>query len=234
MVTPVPGTAPKEVRDLRPRVIQLAPLDHPMLSMLLDLAYPDRDGPAALAALPEERRLSRLGPDALTLALRDPDPEVAVRAIAQTLTPEAGTGRGLADYPLPDSVRAPIEQLVKDLCDWQEGHLAWRDVSRGPIVVGPPGSGKTELARLVAQDAGVTVVAGSLAQWSSESMRGSDVIKAMRASFANAAEQAPAILFIDEIDSFGDRVITIRHIRIISSTGFWTCWTDSTGTRVCS
>jgi cell division protease FtsH len=212
LITPVAGTAPKALRDLHPQVIPLAPLDRPMLALLMDLAYPDQNAATAMALLPDALLLSRLGPDALTLAMRAPDPVTALRAIADALSPPVeAAGFGLTEFPLPDSVRAPVEQLIRDLRDWQDGRLAWRDVSRGPLVVGPPGSGKTELARVVAREAGVAVVAGSLALWSSESARGSDVIKSMRAAFASAAEQAPSILFIDEVDAFGDRARARDH-----------------------
>ena len=212
LITPVAGTAPKALRDLHPQVIPLAPLDWSMLALLMDMAYPGQNAPAALTALPEEVVLSRLGPDALTLALRAPDPDTAIRAIMDALTPSGpDAGFGLAEFPLPDSVRAPVQQLIADLRDWQDGRLAWRDVSRGPLVVGPPGSGKTELARVIAREAGVAVVSGSLAQWSTESARSSDVIKSMRAAFASAAERAPSILFIDEVDAFGDRARPRDH-----------------------
>ena len=212
LITPVAGTAPKALRDLRPQEIALAALDRSMLALLMELAYPDQSAAAAIDMLPEGLLLSRLGPDALTLALRAPDPRAAMHGIIDALTPSgAGNCLGLAEFPLPDSVRAPVEQLIRDLRDWQDGRLAWRDVTRGPLVVGPPGSGKTALARVIAREAGVAVVAGSLAQWSSESARGSDVIKSMRAAFASAAEQAPSILFIDEIDSFGDRARARDH-----------------------
>ncbi len=205
LITPVAGTAPRALRDLSPKVITLKPLDHEQLSVLLDLAYPDQGAADAIAALPTDARVSRLDPDRVTLALRATDPETAVTAIAEALCPAPIEGAGWAAFPMPDTVRAPLEQMISDLRDWQDGRISWSDVARGPLLVGPPGSGKTQVARLIGQEAGISVVAGSVAQWSSESARSSDMIKAMRAAFATAAEQAPALIFLDEIDAFGDR-----------------------------
>ncbi len=205
LITPVAGTAPRALRDLSPKVIALKPLNPEQLSVLLDLAYPGQGAGDALAALPTEARVSRLDPDRATLALRATDPETAVTAIAEALCPAPVEGAGWANFPMPDTVRAPLEQMISDLRDWQDGRISWSDVARGPLLVGPPGSGKTQVARLIGHEAGIAVVAGSVAQWSSESARSGDMIKAMRAAFATAAEQAPSLLFLDEIDAFGDR-----------------------------
>ncbi len=69
------------------------------------------------------------------------------------------------------------------------------------LLVGPPGTGKTLLARAVAGEAGVPFVA----------ITGSDFMEMfvgvgaarVRDLFATARKQAPAIIFIDEIDSIG-------------------------------
>lgn len=164
-----------------------------------------------MAVLPLDAVVSRLDAESLTLALRAKDPVTALQNIAASITPVKSDGPRLADFPLPAEVRGPVEQLVADMRAWQAGEIPWRDVSRGLLLVGPPGSGKTEIPRLIAKEAGIIVVAGSVAQWSADGSRSSEMIKAMRSAFSQAAAKAPAVLFIDEVDSFGDRTRSPDH-----------------------
>ncbi len=74
-------------------------------------------------------------------------------------------------------------------------------IPKGILLVGPPGTGKTLLARAVAGEAGVPFM----------SVSGSDFMEMfvgvgasrVRDLFQTARKQAPAIVFIDEIDSIG-------------------------------
>lgn len=95
-------------------------------------------------------------------------------------------------------------QLATDLNLWQRKKLAWSDVDRGLLLSGPPGVGKTIFARALANTCGVNFVATSVAQWQADGHLG-DTLKAMRKEFAKASVDAPSILFIDELDSIGDR-----------------------------
>ncbi|MBM2323653.1 MULTISPECIES: AAA family ATPase [Marivita] len=209
-VTLAVGTLPSALRALKPSVIPLAPLDRAMLTEILTDAYPDMGernpgDAAARALLPDDDQCKGLGPEDLVLALRSPTLDGAIAALVAARTPAVNEGPGLADFPLPREVREPVEQMVAELRAWQAGEIPWRDVTRGILLSGPPGSGKTEVPRLIAQSAGITVVSGSIADWSAEGSRGSEVIKAMRTWFAKAAAAAPALLFIDELDAVGDR-----------------------------
>ena len=74
-------------------------------------------------------------------------------------------------------------------------------IPKGVLLVGPPGTGKTLIARAVAGEAGVPFI----------SVTGSDFMEMfvgvgaarVRDLFQTARKQAPAIIFIDEIDSIG-------------------------------
>lgn len=101
--------------------------------------------------------------------------------------------------------------LAQDLERYKVGKIRWEDVDRGLLVSGPPGVGKSLYARALAATCGVPLVIGSYSEWhGTGSGHQGDLLKAMRRTFETAREQAPAILFIDEIDSFPHRA-SLRH-----------------------
>ncbi|PTE14896.1 AAA family ATPase [Phaeovulum veldkampii] len=203
LVAAAGGLIPKAVQALDPVLIPVAPLDRVVLLELLAEAYPGAGVTEdSLAAMPA---LTALGPDDLLVALRWPEPAQAVTALVTRLTPQEADGPGLADFPLPQNVRRPLEQMIEDLRAWKAGEIPWRDVSRGILLAGSPGTGKTALARLVAREAGIGVIAGSVATWQAQGERSSGLVRAMKESFAKAAAEAPCVVFIDEVDAFGNR-----------------------------
>src|SRR3546814_19376997 len=59
-------------------------------------------------------------------------------------------------------------------------------------------------AGALARTCGCPLVSASLGEWQAAGHLG-DLLKAMRRTFDEARQKAPCILFVDEIDSFGDR-----------------------------
>lgn len=100
--------------------------------------------------------------------------------------------------------------LAFDLEEFRAGRIQWEEVDSGVLISGPPGSGKTMFAGALARTCGVPLVYGSVSSWQTAGAL-DDHLKAMRASFEEAKAKAPAILFIDEVDTFGDRSETDRN-----------------------
>ncbi len=112
-----------------------------------------------------------------------------------------------------DEAAAWGRALARDLAAYRAGTLPWTAVDRGCLLSGPPGTGKTLFARALAATCGVPLISGSYSQWlGTGGGHQGDLLKSMRRAFADAREQAPSLLFIDEIDSFPDRArVTHRH-----------------------
>ncbi|MCL4552481.1 MAG: ATP-dependent zinc metalloprotease FtsH, partial [Candidatus Marsarchaeota archaeon] len=99
------------------------------------------------------------------------------------------------------SVKLEISEVVDFLKNAQRFREIGARIPKGILLVGPPGTGKTLLARAVAGEAGVPFL----------SVTGSDFMEMfvgvgasrVRDLFQTARKQAPAIIFIDEIDSIG-------------------------------
>lgn len=94
--------------------------------------------------------------------------------------------------------------LARDLADYRSGRIQWKDVDRGILLSSPPGMGKTTFAQALGRTCNVPVHVHSLAAWQARGYL-NDLLKAMREAFDKAKASAPCVLFIDEIDSFGDR-----------------------------
>jgi cell division protease FtsH len=102
-----------------------------------------------------------------------------------------------------EGAKAEISEVVDFLRSPDRYQRAGATAPRGVLMVGPPGTGKTLLARAVAGEASVPFfsVAGSSFV---ELFVGVGAAR-VRDLFAQARKQAPAIIFVDEIDAIGQR-----------------------------
>ena len=94
-----------------------------------------------------------------------------------------------------------LQEIIDYLKDPEKYKRIGADIPKGILLMGPPGTGKTLLTRATAGEAGVPFY----------SISGSEFIEMfvgvgasrVRDLFENAKKEAPAIIFIDEIDSVG-------------------------------
>ena len=106
-----------------------------------------------------------------------------------------------ADVAGQDSAKREVSELVEFLRDPDRFQRVGATVPHGVLLMGPPGTGKTLLARALAGEADVPFFSTS----------GSEFIEVfvgvgagrVRKMFEEARKQAPAIIFIDELDSIG-------------------------------
>jgi len=201
------SSCPREITRLQPRVISLPRPDGALVIAHLRRSHSQTGRIAedlVLQNLPEDTALARLTLEALAGALRRETPAEVAGALAR-LCAAASSAQRLSDFPLEPIVRDTIDQMLADLRDWQNGDLPWSDVTRGLLLAGPPGTGKTEIARLLSAQGGLTLRATSVATWQASGDRFAGFVKAMHEFFASAASAAPCIAFIDELDAIGDR-----------------------------
>lgn len=106
-----------------------------------------------------------------------------------------------ADVAGMEEVKEELEEVVDFLRDPERFRALGAQIPRGVLLVGPPGCGKTLLARAVAGEAGVAFFYIS----------GSDFVEMfvgvgasrVRDLFDQAKQHLPAIIFIDELDAVG-------------------------------
>jgi cell division protease FtsH len=100
-----------------------------------------------------------------------------------------------------DEVRMELNEVVEFLRDPGRFEALGAKVPKGLLLYGPPGTGKTLLARAVAHESGANFYSASAASFV-EMFAGLGAAR-IRKLFAEARKNAPAIVFIDELDAVG-------------------------------
>ena len=114
---------------------------------------------------------------------------------------EAKTGVMFEDVAGIDEAKEELEEVVTFLKQPEKFTAVGASIPKGVLLVGPPGTGKTLLAKAIAGEAGVPFF----------SISGSEFVEMfvgvgasrVRDLFKKAKENAPCLIFIDEIDAVG-------------------------------
>jgi cell division protease FtsH len=117
------------------------------------------------------------------------------------IKPSSDRSVGWADIAGADEARHELQEVVEFLRDARRFKALGAKVPRGILLHGPPGTGKTLLAKAVAKESGANFFSQSAAAFV-EMFAGLGAAR-IRRLFRIARQNAPAIIFIDELDAVG-------------------------------
>ncbi|KAK3164816.1 hypothetical protein QOZ80_1AG0025190 [Eleusine coracana subsp. coracana] len=147
------------------------------------------------------------------------------KRIRESVIPAGEIGVTFDDIGAMDDIKESIQELVMlplQRPDLFNGGLL--KPYRGILLFGPPGTGKTMLAKAIANEAGASFINISLSSFSSKCY--GDAKKSIRALFSLAVKIAPTIIFLDKVDSMlGSRKQSNEHeVSRRIKTEFMTHW----------
>ena len=116
---------------------------------------------------------------------------------------QSSQGIRFADVAGEDEAKENLQEIVNYLHDPSKYQEIGASMPKGILLVGPPGTGKTMLAKAVAGESQVPFFSISGSEFV-EMFVGMGASK-VRDLFSQAKEKAPCIVFIDEIDAIGQK-----------------------------
>jgi transitional endoplasmic reticulum ATPase len=159
---------------------------------------------AARTASASAARLKGLVDRAAQLAA-DENRRITARDLERALEMSGGDDRPLftpADWT--DVIVAPgVEEELRTLVSLLKHHSAEPETPQGLLLVGAPGTGKTLIARLIATQTGRSFYPVTPADVLAAG--GGQSVKRIRQIFVRARENAPSVIFLDEVDGLAPR-----------------------------
>ncbi len=168
----------------------------PLLSFLLSFVFPIVLF-IALGQLLTRQMMKRMGggKDAMSFGMGNSNAKVYVKDSAGSIKFDDVAGE--------DEAKENLSEIVNYLHEPSKYRDIGASMPKGILLVGPPGTGKTMLAKAVAGEANVPFFSISGSEFV-EMFVGMGASK-VRDLFKQAKEKAPCIVFIDEIDAIGKK-----------------------------
>ena len=141
-----------------------------------------------------KRTMNKMGGDSMMFGMGKSNAKIYVKSSA---------GIRFSDVAGEDEAKESLTEIVNYLHDPKKYEEIGASMPKGILLVGPPGTGKTMLAKAVAGEANVPFFSISGSEFV-EMFVGMGASK-VRDLFKQAKEKAPCIVFIDEIDAIGQK-----------------------------
>ncbi|GEM_PF-1849941 len=186
-------------------VLDLPPITPEMLALLFEAAHDEV--PSDALSFPSAENLRT--PDLVAHIRRARPASECLSRLQQVVSAKL-------EKPMPTTVRlddlagygeakAWGLELAQDMKLWREGKLDWNEVDhRAVVLAGPPGTGKTSFASVLAATLELPLIASNVAEWNGHKHL-SGTLNRMKEVFAQAIARAPCVLLIDEIDGISSR-----------------------------
>ena len=166
----------------------------PLLSVLLNWVLPIVVF-VALGQYLSKRMMNKMGgPNSMMFGMGKSNAKVYVKS---------SEGIKFSDVAGEDEAKESLQEVVDYLHDPGKYREIGASMPKGILLVGPPGTGKTMLAKAVAGESNVPFFSMSGSEFV-EMFVGMGASK-VRDLFKQAKEKAPCIVFIDEIDAIGQK-----------------------------
>lgn len=196
-------TLPKDLVAAADKVVRTAPVDGDVVALVIE-AVTGRP-PSVTVGQP---KLTSCEPGILRAFVRygkDADDVLARLMDHQAARGRRATGPTLAEMHGFGPARDWGLALAADLRSWRAGSIRFSECESAALLSGPPGCGKTRFAMSLARTVDLPLHVGSLGQWQgARDGHLGHTLGAMR-QFFDEARQAPCVVLVDEIDSFGSR-----------------------------
>ena len=170
-------------------VEEMSPLTSLLLYWILPLAIF-----AGIGRLMSKRMMNKAGNGGMLFGMGKSNAKVYVKS---------SEGIHFSDVAGEDEAKENLAEIVSYLHDPGKYQQIGASMPKGVLLVGPPGTGKTMLAKAVAGEADVPFFSISGSEFV-EMFVGMGASK-VRDLFQQAKEKAPCIVFIDEIDAIGKK-----------------------------